>query len=171
MSDRFAPVRAIYLSLGLGELASVATFALAANLVLAPLLAPGAERALWFALAPLLVVLLQAGAYWLAARSWVGHRPMPARFASVYRAFRILDPVLLAAGLGGAVASLPAEPAPVALVLFVWAFGVVEYLNYFVVRLSYPPRRWFALVGRWRTPVLVRDLDRSVTRRVEAPTA
>gem|GEM_PF-4242844 len=40
-----------------------------------------------------------------------------------------------------------------------WTFGLIEYLNYFVVRLSYPPTRWFAEVGRRRTPQLRKDLN------------
>jgi hypothetical protein len=43
-------------------------------------------------------------------------------------------------------------------VLAVWVFGVLEYVNYFVVRLAYPLGRWFTTVGEWRTPRLVQDL-------------
>ena len=45
--------------------------------------------------------------------------------------------------------------------LLVWAFGALEYVNYFVVRLSYPLAEWFVLVGRRRRPVLVRDVARA----------
>lgn len=42
--------------------------------------------------------------------------------------------------------------------LLVWLFAVVEFTNYYVVRLSYPGTEWFREVGRWRTPRLVEDL-------------
>jgi hypothetical protein len=63
-------------------------------------------------------------------------------------------------GLAGIVRWWPAEPLAAAVVVAVWLFGVVEFLNYFVVRLAYPPARWLSEVGHWRTPRLVRDLNR-----------
>jgi hypothetical protein len=104
------------------------------------------------------VVLVQGGAYWLLARDWVGRRPMPAGVARRYRAFRALDVALLAAGLAGVVVWLPEGPVAAATVVATWLFGALEYVNYFVVRLAYPPRRWRASVTAWRTPRLVRDL-------------
>ncbi len=47
--------------------------------------------------------------------------------------------------------------------LLVWLFGVLEYVNYFVVRLSYPVTQWFILVGRRRTPAIVRDVSRALS--------
>lgn len=44
-------------------------------------------------------------------------------------------------------------------VVGVWVFGVLEYVNYFVVRLSYPIHRWLTTVGQWHTPQLVQDLN------------
>lgn len=41
----------------------------------------------------------------------------------------------------------------------VWVFGLVEYVNYFVVQLVYPGSRWSALVGQRRTPRLVQNLE------------
>ncbi len=53
-----------------------------------------------------------------------------------------------------------ANPLGGVVAVAVWVFGLVEYLNYFVVRLAYPPARWFSEVESWRTPQLVRDLNR-----------
>jgi hypothetical protein len=100
---------------------------------------------------------VQAGVYWLVARGWAGQTRMPRRIATVCRGLRILDPLLLAAGLAGVIAWFPTGARAV-LVVAVWLFGVVEYLNYFVVRLSYPLHRWPCLVTQWRTPRLVKDL-------------
>lgn len=83
---------------------------------------------------------------------------MPGRLAALYRGFRVLDVVVLLAGLAGVLVWLPDPPFQVGFVLLVWAFAVVEYLNYFVVRLSYPARVWLTKVGQWRTPQLVLDL-------------
>ena len=49
-------------------------------------------------------------------------------------------------------------PLLLVLVLAVWAFGVVEYLNYFAVRLAYPASEWLAKVRQQRLPRLVKDL-------------
>jgi hypothetical protein len=157
-----AHLRRTYLSLGLGELTAVVVFVVVQPVVAGRLDDDGG-RALWWAMAPLLIVLLQGAAYWLAARSWLpvaGGRGMPRGFARVYRAFRVLDLVLLAGGLVGLLMAGPGAGALV-LCLLVWAFGALEYVNYFVVRLSYPLTRWFAMVGRRRTPALVRHLARA----------
>jgi hypothetical protein len=161
VGDRFVQIRAKCLSLGLGELTAAAVFALAGATTLASALPARAEQALWWVLVPLLVVLVQGGCYWLAARRWVGRAAMPKLFVATYRAFRLLDPALLTAGLVGAVWSWPREPMAAALVVVVWAFGALEYVNYFVVRLAFPARRWLSGVRRRSTPALVRDLARS----------
>jgi hypothetical protein len=35
-----------------------------------------------------------------------------------------------------------------------WVLGTLKYINYFVVRLAYPPRRWFIAVFKGRLPQL-----------------
>ncbi|GLY23198.1 hypothetical protein [Micromonospora sp. NBRC 101691] len=161
-AERRRVLRGRYLKLGTGELAAAASFAVVAVALVMPRLAgPDDSMALWSALVPLLAVLAQAGVYWLAARSWVERAPMPAAFAAVYRVFRIADPVLLGVGLAGILAWWPEGIGTALLVVAVWVFGVVEYLNYFVVRLAYPLTRWFTTVGQWRTPRLVQDLRTS----------
>ncbi|MFE6964143.1 hypothetical protein ACFVAJ_03460 [Agromyces sp. NPDC057679] len=161
-----------YLSLGLGELTAAAVFALVAVVGITPRLASStAVLALWCALAPLLLVLVQAGAYWLLARGWVGAGPMPSHLARLYRGFRIADPLLLLAGLVGVLVWWPDELWAALLVMVVWTFGVIEYLNYFVVRLSYPASEWFAKVRERRRPRLMKDVGlagRSTERRAVA---
>jgi len=144
--NRRASVRHTFLSLGLGELAAA--------------VGDDSSFALWAALVPLVVVLVQGGAYWLLARGWVLRSSMPASVAQVYRAFRVVDLALLAAGLVGVLVRLPERPVSALAVIGIWAFGVVEYVNYFVVRLAYPARGWVIDVRRGRRPRLVRDLAR-----------
>jgi len=157
--DRRTELRRKYLSLGTGELTAAILFAAVAALGVVPLVdGERAEAALWAALVPLLAVLVQAGVYWLLARSWVGRGTMPAGLAALYRVFRGVDVVLLAIGLAGVLVWLPEESRTRLLVVGVWVFGVVEYVNYFVVRLSYPASRWWGTVGQWRTPRLVQDV-------------
>ena len=127
--------------------------------VVLPRLVGEDERgALWCALIPLLVVLVQAGTYWLLARGWVARRAMPAPLATVYRGFRWADALLLVGGLAGVLLWLPAGGRSLVVVGAVWVFGLVEYVNYFVVRLAYPVGRWSLLVRQWRVPQLVQDL-------------
>lgn len=54
----------------------------------------------------------------------------------------------------------PSQPLAGGVVVAVWLFGLVEYLNYFVVRLAYSPSVWLSEVVRLRTPRLVEDLSR-----------
>lgn len=151
-------LRARYLSLGVGELVAATTFAVAGAVVVSRGWSDASARSLWCALIPLLVVLIQGGSYWLLARRWVMLAPMPGRLARLFRVLRIVNPVVLAAGLVGVVTWWPASAAEAALVAFVWTFGVIEYVNYFQVRLAYPAARWCTLVRQWRTPQLVKDL-------------
>ncbi|MBS3693643.1 MULTISPECIES: hypothetical protein [Rhodococcus] len=152
-------LRRRYLSLGLGELAAAAVFAaVAVGVVMPRLEGPKDSAALWSALAPLLVILVQAGVYWLLARGWVEQAPMPARLAALYRVFRVLDVLLLAIALLGVVIWLPDHSGAAVGVVAVWAFGVAEYANYFVARLAYPLQRWPFEVGKLRRPQLVHDL-------------
>ncbi|WP_280468055.1 hypothetical protein [Nocardia cyriacigeorgica] len=158
VDDRAAELGRKYLTLGLGELAAAAVFVMVAFTLAARLNEPGEQKALWSALIPLLMILVQGGGYWLSARTWIGRPPMPRTLARIYRGFRITDIALLAAGLAGIVAWWPDRLGPALLAVAVWGFGVVEYLNYFHVRLSYPPRRWLTTVHQWRTPRLIQDL-------------
>ncbi|MBB3036572.1 hypothetical protein [Hoyosella altamirensis] len=158
--DRREALRRKYLSLGVGELVAAAVFAV----VLPRLTSAENAAAMWCALVPLLVILVQASVYWLAARRWVHSRPMPARIAAVYRGFRAFNVALLAAGLIGILVWMPSTIGAALLVLAVWAFGVVEYVNYFVVRLSYPVGSWLSRIGQWRTPRLVQDIQSSEPR-------
>ena len=156
-------MRRRYLSLGLGELVAAAVFAGVAVTKVAPALDTTGRRALWGALVPLLVVLVQAGVYWLLARGWVLRSGMPSALASVFRTLKVVDVVLLVAGLVVVLVWWPSRPLVAVLVLAVWVFGLVEYLNYFVARLAYPPTGWLREVRRWRTPRLVKDMRTQMT--------
>lgn len=153
-------MRLKYLNLGIGELAAAATFATVAAAVAVPRLEVRQDAAaLWAALVPLLMVLVQAGAYWLLACTWVEKTSMPEGLAGAYRVFRIADSVLLIAGLVGVIVWWPDHLGLALAILGVWVFGVIEYVNYFVVRLSYPLRRWTHLVGQGRIPQIMKDLN------------
>ena len=157
--ERRAQLRRKYLELGLGELVAAAVFAAVAIAVVMPRMDhPRDQLALWSALTPLLITLVQAGVYWLLARSWVELRPMPAKIARVYRALRTADAVLLAAGLVGVLLWWPDHIGSALVVTAIWSFGAVEYINYFLVRLAYPVFRWFTAVRGRRLPQLARDL-------------
>ena len=119
---------------------------------------PDGRIALWAALTPLLIILVQAGAYWLLARCWLGRRPMPIGLATLYRVFRVVDAVLLVVGIIGVIVWAPDEGVVTAALVADWLVALVEFANYFVVRPAYPPRRWLRSVGRLRTPRLVLDM-------------
>lgn len=153
-------LRRVYLNLGLGEIVAAMVFCGAMTWSVVPRLGSGSDRlALWAALVPLVVILVQAGSYWLAARSWIRRGQMPRGLRILYRYLRGGDAVLLAASLVVIIAARPSSAEVLVLALAVWLFGVIEYVNYFFVRLAYPARRWRQEVSRWRTSRLAKDLD------------
>ena len=157
--DRRTVLRGRYLSLGLGELFAAVVFIWVASVSVLPLLErPTDALAFWSALVPLLVILVQAGVYWLLARRWVRQGTMPRGLAAIYRGLRVLDAALLLSGLIGIIVWFPAHPFAAIGIPLVWLLGVIEYVNYFVVRLAYPPSVWFQRIGEWRTPRLLQDV-------------
>ena len=155
-------MRRKYLSLGLGELAAALTFAAVAVFQATPrLVSWNAAAALWAVLTPLLIILVQAGVYWLLARRWVASTTsMPPAIASAYRGLKVANVVLLAVGLLGMLTWSPNGSFLLA-VGAVWLFAGVEYVNYFVVRVAYPVRRWPSAVRQRRSPQLVQDIAAS----------
>lgn len=157
--ERRVALRRKYLSLGLGEFAAVVVFVYAALGVVAPRL--GGDQAVasfLVAVLSLVLILSQAGAYWLLARTWVEAGSMPRPLARLYRVLQVLDMLVLAmAGVYIAV-HLSSTRWAGAMAMLVWLFAVVEFTNYFLVRLSYPWGKWLNKVGQWRTPRLVQDL-------------
>ncbi|WP_025778452.1 hypothetical protein [Brevibacterium sp. VCM10] len=158
-TDRFAPLRRRFLSLGLGEIVAAAVFAVVPTR-LAFIAADGAGTALWCALFPLLFILVQAGIYWLLARHHLPE-PVPRAVSRLYRGLRIINPLVLVASGIGIVVAWPGASLSAVLIIAVWLFAVAEYVNYFHFRLSYPWSMWAGQVGRWSTPRLVRDLRRA----------
>ena len=160
--DRREVLRRKFLSLGLGELATVVAFIYIALWVVGPKVRD--ERTMvtfMVALAPLLLVLSQAGAYWLLARTWVKVRPMPHPLGVLYRLFRVLNVLVIVAAGFYIGFNLPKATGMAVLSIVVWLFAVIEAINYYVVRLSYPISQWFRRVGDRRTPHLVRDIQAS----------
>ena len=164
---RRAELRRVYVRLGTGELAAAAVFALVAVVTVSPRLAAPQDRVvLWAVLAPLEAVLLAAGAYWLLARRWVQQSPMPSGLARGFRVIRVFTVLLLASGLCALVVWWPAQLPVAALMVIVWLFAVVEFINYYWVRLAYPPRAWPAGLRARRAARLARDV-RAARPRLE----
>ncbi len=158
--ERRKTLRRTYLKLGSGELAASLVLLYLAGYFTPRLQHPLDAVALWSAVIPLLAVLVQAGVYWLKARRWVRRGVMPAELAQLYRRLRVANLVLLALGLVGIIVFWPDNLAGGLAVLAVWVFAVIEYINYFVVRLAYPFGEWFTKVRERRVPTLVRDITR-----------
>ena len=109
--------------------------------------------------------MVQAGIYWLLARRWVAQRPMPIGLALTYRALSVGDVAFLLAGLIGVIVWLPDQPLLALAVLAVWAFGVIEFVHYYLVRLGYPVGRWLTRVGQRRSPRLALDISQGLQSR------
>lgn len=143
--------------IAVGEAVATAVIVAVAAFSVAPRLAPEDRLAFALSLVPLAAVLVQGTAYWWLAGGWaVGGRMGPG-VAAAYRAFRVVDPVLWAGCLIAVVLLAPQAGAAVLCGIGL-VFGLVEYVNYYVARLSYPWTEWLGSVARWSTPRLVRDL-------------
>ena len=162
-ADRRELRRRQYLSLGLGELVAAGVFGGVATWYGADLGADG-RLAVLGAVGPLVLVLVAAGVYWLLARRWVGVTPMPRALALTYVGLGVLAALLLA---GGLVVTLVAAPSTgwLVLLLLVWAFGVVELVNYSLRRLAFPVAMWWSGVAQGRTPQLARDVRAGLGER------
>lgn len=163
--NSWGTIRRRYLSLGLGEFVAAMVFAVVAFTVALPKLGDRSLVPLTFALVPLLVILVQAGSYWLLALAWAGRGSMSGRVATIYQTFRWVDVALLGVGLLGILIWRPDGAGALVIVVLIWLFGLAEYVNYFIARLAYPPHRWAALVGQWRTPRLMLDIRRVQRQR------
>jgi hypothetical protein len=82
---------------------------------------------------------------------------MPRALARIFLVIRAIDVAVLGLGLLGLIIWWPRSTGVAIGLLAVWLFGVVEYVNYFVVRLAYPPGRWLTSVGQRRVPRLLQD--------------
>ncbi len=161
---RRTALRKRYLSLGLGELTSAAVFIIGSLYAIQPHLTTDEPPLVWAALTPLVAILVQAGGYWIAARSWVIIGTMPGPLATLYRVWRVLNIILLAASLVIILAWNPTRVPVRILAIGIWLFAVIEYVNYYVRRLAYPARHWLARITEHQTPRLIHDL-RSVSSR------
>lgn len=148
-------IRRRYLTLGLGELAAVVVF-IGAYVVLLPRLGDD-TRTSAVMLGLLAYLLLQGAAYWLPARGWIPGGRMPAPFVALFGGLRWLNVVLL-----GAVLLVIMPGSAVLLSIGLWLFALVEYVNYFWIRLSYPLSEWVDGVRARRPSRLARDLDRGL---------
>ena len=164
VTERRDYLRARYLSLGWGEATAAAVFAGVGAWTIPDAFAPDAVQAIWWAMTPLLVVLVQASIYWLVARTWVGASVMPRAMARLYQAFAVANAVLVLIAAAMIATHWPAETADAVVVVLVWLFGVIEYTNYFVVRLAYR-RRWWTHVRERRRPQLMLDVDAALQAR------
>jgi hypothetical protein len=61
---------------------------------------------------------------------------MPTGLALTYRALSVGDAALLLAGLIGVIVWLPPQPLHALVILGIWTFGVIEFVNYYLVRLA-----------------------------------
>lgn len=147
-------------SLGLGELASAALFC-----VVAVLLFDGQPRP-WLgvlATAPLVLVLVSAGIFWLAASRWVPGGVMPIWMARLYLAARWVLPAVELASFAVLVYTWPGLGLSTGLATAALLLGAAEYVNYFVVRISYPAVGWMREVRQRRIPRLMREVRRALT--------
>lgn len=159
-SEHRQRLRRQYLSTGLGELVATAVFVILLSTTLLPD-APEQRLAISIAFLPFALSVVPGGIYWLLARVWVLKERPPTWFGRVYRIVRWIGAITIVVTLPLALL-LHVSIGTTMFALVIWAFGLVEYLNYFVVRLAYPWTRWVAEVGAWRTPRLVRDLRESL---------
>jgi hypothetical protein len=110
----------------------------------------------------LVLVLIEGGCFWLLARSWGPRGRMPRAVARIYLALRWATPLILVLSAVGLAMRWPNLPHARVLGVIAVSFGVVEYVNYFIRRVSYPVATWWRDVRRLRQPRLIRDVHRGL---------
>lgn len=86
------------------------------------------------------VILLQGSAYWyiLLRRLRKQPAPEPVQVGKIYQQFKRFDVIMLAAVLVVTILNFGNTDLPqFGLQIFLWAFTVIEYINYFLIRLSF----------------------------------
>ena len=107
---------------------------------------------------------LAAAAVFVGVALWHGAPLDTGGRLAVLGAVGPLAVILLAAGLAAVVAGAPSL-AWLVLLLLVWAFGVVEVVNYALRRLAFPAHRWVAGVAQGRVPQLAADVRAALIAR------
>jgi hypothetical protein len=148
------------LNLGSGELA--AAFAFAWLGVFAGRDDPTGRVGLPLAAVGLVVVLVEGGCFWLLARGWMPCRRMPRTLARIYLTLRWVTPLIFVLSAIGLAMWWPSLPHVRVLGVSAVSFGVTEYVNYFIRRVSYPVATWWRDVRRLRQPRLIHDVRRSL---------
>lgn len=87
---------------------------------------------------------------------------MPRALARIYLTLRWVTPLILILSAMGLAMWWPSLPQIRVLGVSAVTFGVIEYLNYFILRVSYPVATWWHDVRRLRQPRLIRDVRRGL---------
>jgi hypothetical protein len=148
------------LNLGSGELVAAVVFAWLS--LFASREDPVGRIGLPLATVGLVLVLMEGGCFWLLARSWVPRGRMPRAVARIYLALRWVMPLILILSAVGLAMRWPSLPQVRILGVGAVSLGVIEYVNYFIRRVSYPVATWCRDVRRLREPRLMRDVRRGL---------
>ena len=89
------------------------------------------------------------------------HR-MPRTLARFYLTLRWVTPLFFVLSAVGLAMWWPSLPHVRVLGVSAVSFGVIEYVNYFIRRVSYPVATWWWDVRRLRQPRLIRDVRRGL---------
>jgi hypothetical protein len=123
---------------------------------------PSGRIGLPLATVGLVLVLIEGGCFWLLARSWVPRGRTPRAVARIYLTLRWATPLMLVLSAVGLAMWWPSLPQIRVLGVSAVTFGVIEYVNYFILRVSYPVATWWQDVRRLRQPRLIRDVRRGL---------
>jgi hypothetical protein len=148
------------LNLGSGELVAALVFAWLSYFASRD--DPPGRIGLPLATVGLILVLIEGGCFWLLARSWVPRGRMPRAMARIYLTLRWATPLILVLSAVGLAMRWPSLPQVRILGVMAVSLGVIEYVNYFILRVSYPVATWWRDVRRLRQPRLIRDVRRGL---------
>lgn len=124
-------------NLCVGELAAVVSFWLCFFTIKVWLVD---KKMMILILYPLLVlsfILVQGSVYWfILLRRMSTPKFLSAYVANIYRILKIIDAILLCIGIPIILLNY-SNIAVTTLSVFIWLFSIIEWINYYVVRLSY----------------------------------
>jgi len=120
-----------------GELASVVSFWMCFFVIKVWLTNKNMFISIMYPLLILSIILIQGSLYWWILLKRLSVPKFATKYTGkIYRIFKVIDVILLCMGLPIIILNY-SNIAVIILAVFIWLFAVIEWINYYTIRLSY----------------------------------
>ncbi len=120
-----------------GELASVVTFWMCFFVIKVWFSSKNMFISIMYPLFVLSIILIQGSLYWWILLKRLSVPQFATKYTGkIYRIFKVIDVILLCIGLPIIILNY-SNIAVIIFAVFIWLFAVIEWINYYKIRLSY----------------------------------